>query len=73
MLVYGFADQQDMIDVDLVDEMVLERMKDSVVPIVNRDIAKQDNTSVSEALEKDFPWIQSEGGTQGLKPENDTA
>ena len=71
VLVYGFADQLEMIDVDLVDEMVLERMKDSVVPIVNRDIAKQDNAKVSEALEKDFPWIQSKGGTQGLKPEND--
>lgn len=73
VLVYGFADQLEMIDVDLVDEMVLERMKDSVVPIVNRDIAKQDNAKVSEALEKDFPWIQPKGGTQGLKPENDAA
>ena len=68
VLVYGFADQQEMIDVDLVDEMVLERMKDSVVPIVNRDIARQDNSKASKALEKDFPWIRPEGGTEGLKP-----
>ena len=68
VLVYGFADQQDMIDVDLVDEMVLERMKDSVVPIVNRDIAKQDNTKASQALEKDFPWIKPAGGDETEKP-----
>jgi type II secretory pathway predicted ATPase ExeA len=68
VLVYGFADQLDMIDVDLVDEMVLERMKDSVVPIVNRDIARQDNTQASKELEKDFPWIQPKDGTEGLKP-----
>ncbi len=73
VLVYGFADQQDMIDVDLVDEMVLERMKDSVVPIVNRDIAKQDNAKASKELEKDFPWIRAEGGTEGLKPEQEPA
>jgi len=68
VLVYGFADQQEMIDVDLVDEMVLERMKDSVVPIVNRDIARQGNAETSKMLEKDFPWICPEGGTEGLKP-----
>jgi len=68
VLVYGFADQQEMIDVDLVDEMVLERMKDSVVPIVNRDAAKKDNKKISDELEKDFPWIRPAGGTEGLKP-----
>jgi len=67
VLVYGFADQQDVIDVDLVDEMVLERMKDSVVPIVNREIAKQDNAEVSKALEKDFPWISSGKGSAKQK------
>ncbi len=70
VLVYGYADQRELIDVDLVDEMVLERMKDSVVPIVNRDIAQQ-KTKTNEELEKDFPWIRPEGGTQGLKPEHD--
>jgi type II secretory pathway predicted ATPase ExeA len=72
VLVYGFADQQAVIDVDLVDEMVQERMKDSVVPIVNRDAAKQDNKEASKELEKDFPWIRPEGGTAGLKPAADT-
>jgi len=70
VLVYGFADQQEMIDVDLVDEMVLERMKDSVVPIVNRDIARQDNTKASKALEKDFPWIRPAGGNEEKKPKS---
>jgi type II secretory pathway predicted ATPase ExeA len=60
VLVYGFADQREMIDVDLVDEMVLERMKDSVVPIVNRDISSQDNSEASKELEKNFPWITAE-------------
>jgi len=71
VLVYGFADQREMIDVDLVDEMVQERMKDSVVPIVNRDIARQDNSDASKKLEEDFPWIRPEGGTKGLKPEQE--
>ncbi|VAW55359.1 hypothetical protein MNBD_GAMMA06-1496 [hydrothermal vent metagenome] len=57
VLVYGFADQQEVIDIDLVDEMVLERMKDSVVPIVNRDIAKQGNKNIDEILVKNFPSI----------------
>ncbi len=69
VLVYGFADQLEIIDADLVDEMVQDRMKDSVVPIVNRDIAKQDNKEIIEKLEKNFPWIQSKGETQGLKPQ----
>jgi len=73
VLVYGFADQQEMIDVELVDEMVLERMKDSVVPIVNRDIARQGNAETSKMLEKDFPWIRPEGGSEGLKPKASSA
>ncbi len=64
VLVYGFADQQDMVDVGLVDEMVQEQMKDSVVPIVNRDTAAKDNKVASKALEKDFPWIKSKAVTQ---------
>jgi len=67
VLVYGFADQQELIDVELVDEMVLERMKDSVVPIVNRDIAKQDSKKASKMLEKDFPWIRPADGSEGIK------
>jgi general secretion pathway protein A len=34
-LVYGFADQAEVIDENLVDEMVRERMSDSLVPIVH--------------------------------------
>ncbi|MFV2003829.1 MAG: ExeA family protein, partial [Gammaproteobacteria bacterium] len=64
VLVYGFADQQLVIDVDLVDEMVLERMRDSIVPIVNRDVAKQDNKEASKKLEENFPWIRPEGEAQ---------
>ncbi|MCK4833665.1 MAG: AAA family ATPase, partial [Gammaproteobacteria bacterium] len=71
VLVYGFADQQDLIDVDLVDEMVLERMKDSVVPIVNRDIAKQDNAAASKELEKDFPWIKAKDDTERVDQHED--
>ncbi len=69
VLVYGFADQKEMIDFELVDEMVHERMKDSVVPIVNRDIAKRDNKEASKRLEKDFPWISPQRGAQKLKAE----
>jgi type II secretory pathway predicted ATPase ExeA len=72
VLVYGFADQREMIDVDLVDEMVLERMKDSVVPIVNRDIASQDNSEASKELEKNFPWIRPQGESTGSNTEADT-
>ena len=71
VLVYGFADQLEMIDVDLVDEMVQERMKDSVVPIVNRDIAKQDNKEASEKIEKNFPWIVPKGKPQVLKSKSE--
>jgi len=71
VLVYGFADQQEMIDVGLVDEMVLERMKDSIVPIVNREIANQDNTEASKELEKNFPWIRPADGAAEIEPEQD--
>ncbi len=71
VLVYGFADQLDMIDVDLVDEMVQERMKDSVVPIVNRDAAEKDNKQASKELEKDFPWIKSRSLRQDLTPKTE--
>ncbi len=71
VLVYGFADQRELIDVDLVDEMVLERMKDSVVPIANRDIAQQSINKIGAEQIKDFPWIKPEGGSQGLKPDYD--
>jgi len=64
VLVYGFADQRDTIDIDLVDEMVQERMKDSVVPIFNRDIVGK-ATQENEELLKNFPWIRPEGDADG--------
>jgi len=69
VMVYGFADQREMIDEDLVDEMVTERMQNSVVPIFkNIDISNSRQKPVSTAEEIDFPWIRASGGTQGLKP-----
>jgi len=72
VLVYGFADQLEMIDVDLVDEMVQERMKDSVVPMVNRDAAKKDNKQASKELEQDFPWIKPKAVKQDLATKTET-
>ncbi len=63
-LVYGFADQCKVIDVDLVEEMVRERMEHSVVPLINAE--KRPKTRLRN--DQDFPWINPEGGTQGLKP-----
>jgi general secretion pathway protein A len=63
-LVYGFADQKKTIDVDLVEEMVKERMETSVVPLINVEKPKK----AYKRDDQDFPWINPEGGTQGLKP-----
>lgn len=68
-LVYGFADDRELIDADLVEEMVLERMEDSVVPLANRDGNNEASGHNTDQLVKDFPWIRPEGGTKGLKPE----
>jgi type II secretory pathway predicted ATPase ExeA len=62
-LVYGFADQQKTIDVDLVEEMISERMENSILPLANIDKEKK-----PAGNDDDFPWINPEGGTQGLKP-----
>jgi type II secretory pathway predicted ATPase ExeA len=72
-LVYGFADEKELIDADLVEEMVHERMEDSVVPLVNCDGAKDESGKSSAQLVKDFPWIRPEGGTKGLKPTDKAA
>lgn len=63
-LVYGFADQRQVIDVDLIEEVVSERMEHSIVPLVKID--KRKDTIPTD--DDDFPWINPEGGTQGLKP-----
>lgn len=57
VLVYGFADQNLVIDKDLIDEMVQERMKDSVVPILNVDTIKKIKGSKVKKLDFEFPSI----------------
>ena len=76
-LVYGFADQRKTVGVDLVEEMVSERMENSILPLVNIDKNKAiDNSKEPDGSEVpdnsddgDFPWINPDGGTEGLKPE----
>lgn len=68
-LVYGFADEKELVDADLVEEMVHERMEDSVVPLSNLNGEKEGDAKNTDQLVKDFPWIRPEGGTKGLKPE----
>ena len=63
-LVYGFADQKKVIGVELVEEVVRERMETSVVPLVKVEQPKKS----FKRDDQDFPWINPEGGTEGLKP-----
>jgi type II secretory pathway predicted ATPase ExeA len=64
-LVYGFADQKKTVDADLVEEMVNERMQNSILPLAN--VAKSQITLKSD--DADFPWINPDrGSTPGLKP-----
>ncbi len=73
-MVYGFADQQKLIGEDIIEEMVAERMRDSVVPLFRevKDAPGRKLQSAKEELEQgedlNFPWIHPEGGTAGLKP-----
>jgi type II secretory pathway predicted ATPase ExeA len=70
VMVYGFADQQEVIDEDLVDEMVQERMKDSIVPLAstappkrNKPKSKKKKPSyekVEEVEEKPVEKVQAE-------------
>ncbi len=59
VMVYGFADQQPVIDVDMIDEMVQERMQDSVVPLISPESFTPLTETELEELEKDFPWIEA--------------
>ncbi len=63
-LVYGFADQKKTIDVDLVEEMINERMENSILPLAKIDKSEK----VVESDDDDFPWINPNGGTEELKP-----
>lgn len=48
-MVYGFADQEEVIDEDLVAEMIIERMQDSLVPLACTEPPKKKaRKSVSE-------------------------
>ncbi len=67
-MVYGFADQMRRIDASAIDEMVRQRMQDSVVPLF-QDISSQRNSKAQTASEEmdgkqeiDFPWIRPQGG-----------
>jgi type II secretory pathway predicted ATPase ExeA/uncharacterized protein YkwD len=63
-LVYGFADQKKTVDVDLVEEMINERMQNSILPLASVDKSQK----VAKSDDGDFPWINPDGGTEGLKP-----
>jgi len=63
-LVYGFADQEKKIDVEKIDEMIRERMENSILPLAKINKSKRP----AEVDNDDFPWISPNGGTQGLKP-----
>ena len=66
-LVYGFADQAKTVGAEIVKEMVKERMDNSVVPLIN--VKDEQKMLAEKADDIDFPWINPEGGTKGLKPE----
>ena len=63
-LVYGFADQAKVIDAGLIEEMVSERMENSILPLVRADRKKKPGLQD----DSEFPWINPNGGTSGLKP-----
>jgi len=63
-LVYGFADQKKTVDADLVEEMVSERMQNSILPLASIDKSK----IIVKSHDSDFPWINPGRGTEGLKP-----
>jgi type II secretory pathway predicted ATPase ExeA len=63
-LVYGFADQKKTVDADLVEEMLRERMENSLLPLSKVDKGKKAVNGDNE----DFPWINPNGGSEGLKP-----
>ncbi|MBT8439123.1 MAG: AAA family ATPase, partial [Gammaproteobacteria bacterium] len=63
-MVYGFADQAKTIDAELVEELVNERMEHSILPLVKAD----KGAGTTQPDDDDFPWINPNGGTKGLKP-----
>ncbi len=78
-MVYGFADQMKRIDADTIDEMVRERMRDSVVPLFKnvQDKTQSQAQSAAEELDNkqaiDFPWINpGKGGDNATTPAVDS-
>ena len=63
-LVYAFADQKQMVGADIIEEMVSERMENSILPLAKVD----KNRSTIKTDDSGFPWISPDGGTRGLKP-----
>ena len=58
-MVYGFADQKEIIDDDIVAEMILERMQDSLVPLVcTESPQKKGKGSVSKASPAEEPVVE---------------
>ncbi|NNL06245.1 MAG: AAA family ATPase [Gammaproteobacteria bacterium] len=63
-LVYAFADQKQMVGADIIEEMVSERMENSILPLAKVD----SNSNTITTDDSGFPWISPDGGSQGLKP-----
>lgn len=55
VMVYGFADQQEVIDEYLVDEMVQDRMQDSIVPLATRTPSQKKKTKKKTKKKKPAP------------------
>ena len=77
VLVYGFADQDLIIDKGLIDEMVAERMKDSVVPILDVDSIEAIKSSEVQEIDFEFPSITAtessvEPGIDGPEVESES-
>lgn len=65
-LVYGFADQSQTIDADLIEEVIRERMETSILPLVKAD----QKEAAARMHDDDFPWInpKRKKKKKGLKP-----
>ena len=63
-LVYAFADQKEIVGADIIEEMVSERMENSILPLAKVD----SDSSAATNDNSGFPWISPDGGNQGLKP-----
>ena len=63
-LVYAFADQKQMVGADIIEEMVSERMENSIMPLAKVD----SDSSTATTDDSGFPWIGPDGGSRGLKP-----